>query len=55
MNETYGGSNRIERWFRKLKDRTRRLYDNVNSKPIEEIALTHNPPLTAKREGVIPG
>ncbi|MEM4375065.1 MAG: hypothetical protein QXI97_08765 [Nitrososphaerota archaeon] len=24
--------NRIERWFRELKDRTRRFYNNTNSK-----------------------
>ncbi|MEM3031731.1 MAG: hypothetical protein QW756_06795 [Nitrososphaerota archaeon] len=63
LHETFGGRNRIERWFRKLKDRTRRFHNNINSKTvksIEEIAAgiapIHNLLLrTQTREGgVIP-
>ncbi|MEM2051008.1 MAG: hypothetical protein QXZ11_07815 [Thermoproteota archaeon] len=63
FHETFGNRNRIERWFRELKDRTRRFHNNINSKKgesIEEtalaIALIHNTPLNTQRErGVIPG
>jgi putative transposase len=37
-----GNRNKIERWFRELKNRTKRFYNNVNSKTlksIEEIAI----------------
>ncbi|MEM2800843.1 MAG: DDE-type integrase/transposase/recombinase, partial [Candidatus Caldarchaeum sp.] len=63
FHETFGNRNRIERWFRELKDRTRRFYNNINSKTvksIEEIAAgiapIHNLLLrTQTREGgVIP-
>jgi transposase-like protein len=39
---TFGNRNKIERWFRELKNRTKRFYNNVNSKTlksIEEIAI----------------
>ncbi|GBC71306.1 hypothetical protein HRbin02_01086 [Candidatus Calditenuaceae archaeon HR02] len=63
VHETFGKRNRIERWFRELKDRTKRLYNNVNAKTmksIEElvsaIALIHNSLLNVIGEGgVIPG
>jgi putative transposase len=49
FHETFGNRNRIERWFREMKDRTKRFYNNVNSKKlkcIEElvtaIAIMHN-------------
>jgi transposase-like protein len=49
FHETFGNRNRIERWFRELKNRTKRFYNNVNSKTlksIEEIAtavaIVHN-------------
>ena len=49
FHETFGNRNRIERWFRELKERTKRFYNNVNSKKlksIEEIAtavaIVHN-------------
>ncbi|MEM3032119.1 MAG: hypothetical protein QXK39_04310 [Nitrososphaerota archaeon] len=39
LHETFGGRSRIERWFRKLKDRTRRFHNNIKTvKSIEEIA-----------------
>ncbi|MEM4353510.1 MAG: hypothetical protein QW470_02045 [Candidatus Caldarchaeum sp.] len=41
FQETFGEGSGIERWFRELKERTRRLYNNTNSnkvKSIEEIA-----------------
>ena len=48
-HETYGERNRMERWFRKLKERTKRFYNNLNTKTVKSIeeiaraiALTHN-------------
>ncbi|MEM3032058.1 MAG: IS6 family transposase, partial [Nitrososphaerota archaeon] len=36
--EYFQERNRIERWFRELKDRTRRFYNNIKTvKSIEEI------------------
>ncbi|MEM4374695.1 MAG: DDE-type integrase/transposase/recombinase [Nitrososphaerota archaeon] len=60
FHETSGERNRIERWFRKLKDRTRRFYNNIKTvKNIEGIANTiaiiHNLLKTKIEEGVIPG
>jgi transposase-like protein len=49
FHETFGNRNKIERWFRELKNRTKRFYNNANSKTlksIEEIAtavaIVHN-------------
>jgi transposase-like protein len=49
FHETFGNRNKIERWFRELKERTKRFHNNVNSKTlksIEEIAtavaIVHN-------------
>jgi transposase-like protein len=49
FHETFGNRNKIERWFRELKNRTKRFYNNVNSKTlksVEEIAtavaIMHN-------------
>ena len=49
FHKTFGERNRIERWFRKLKERTKRLYNKINTqlvKNIEEMAkaieLLHN-------------
>ena len=49
LHETLRNRNRIERWFRELKNRTKRFYNNVNaktSKSPEElqtaIAAMHN-------------
>jgi transposase-like protein len=49
FHEAFGERNKIERWFRELKERTKRFYNNVNSKTlksIEEIAtavaIVHN-------------
>jgi transposase-like protein len=42
FRKTFGNRNRIERWFRELKERTKRFYNNVNSKnlkSIEDIAM----------------
>ncbi|MEM2801031.1 MAG: DDE-type integrase/transposase/recombinase [Candidatus Caldarchaeum sp.] len=63
FHETFGNRNRIERWFRELKDRTRRFHNNINSKTVKSIeeiataiALIHNTLLKTKTEGgVIPG
>jgi transposase-like protein len=60
FHETFGNRNRIERWFREMKDRTKRFYNSVNtktSKCLEEsvttIAAIHNI-IRAKGEEVIP-
>ena len=49
FHETFGNRNRIERWFRELKERTKRFYNNVNSKNLKSIediamavAIVHN-------------
>jgi transposase-like protein len=49
FHETFGNRNRIERWFREVKNRTKRFYDNVNSKNLKSleelvtaIAAMHN-------------
>jgi hypothetical protein len=49
FHETFGNRNKIERWFRELKNRTKRFHNNVNSetrKSIGEIAtavaIVHN-------------
>ncbi|MEM2237944.1 MAG: hypothetical protein QXR26_08480, partial [Candidatus Caldarchaeum sp.] len=54
----FGDRNRVERWFRKLKDRTKRFYNNINSKTVKRleeiaaaIALTHNTLIKTKTEG----
>jgi transposase-like protein len=60
FHETFGNRNKIERWFRELKNRTKRFHNNVNSKTlksIEEIAtaiaIVHNLVRTGRGE-VIP-
>ena len=35
IHETFGNRDSIERWFRELKERTKRFYNNVNAKTIE--------------------
>ena len=49
FHETFGERNKIERWFRELKNRTKRFYNNVNSKTLKSleelvtaIAIMHN-------------
>jgi transposase-like protein len=42
FHETFGNRNKVERWFRELKNSTKRFHNNVNSetrKSIEEIAM----------------
>ncbi|MEM3168844.1 MAG: DDE-type integrase/transposase/recombinase, partial [Nitrososphaerota archaeon] len=58
VQETFGKRNRIERWFRELKDRTKRFCNNVISKALKSIeelvsaiALIHNLILNAIEEG----
>ena len=60
FHETFGNRNKIERWFRELKDRTKRFYNNVNSKTLKSIeelvtaiAIMHNI-IRAGGEEVIP-
>jgi transposase-like protein len=49
FHETFGNRNKIERWFRELKNRTKRFHNNVNSKNLKSIediamavAIVHN-------------
>jgi putative transposase len=37
FQETFGKRNRIERWFREMKERTKSFYNNVNSKKLKSI------------------
>jgi transposase-like protein len=60
FHETFGNRNRIERWFRELKNRTKRFYNNVNSKKLKcleelvtAIAIMHDI-IRAGGEEVIP-
>jgi transposase-like protein len=60
IHETLGKRNRIERWFREMKNRTKRFYNNVNSKTLKSleelvtaIAAMHNI-IRAGGEEVIP-
>jgi putative transposase len=60
FHETFGNRNRMERWFREMKERTKRFYNNVNSKKlkcVEELvtanAIMHNI-IRAGGEEVIP-
>jgi hypothetical protein len=49
FHETFGERNRIERWFREVKNRTKRFYNNINAKTLKcleelvtAIAIVHN-------------
>jgi transposase-like protein len=49
FHETFGSRNKIERWFRELKDRTKRFHNNINAKTLKSleelataIAAMHN-------------
>jgi transposase-like protein len=49
FHETFGNRNRIERWFRELKNRTKRFHNNINAKTLKcleglvtAIAAMHN-------------
>jgi putative transposase len=60
FQETFGKRDRIERWFREMKDRAKRFYNNVNSKKLKSmeglvtaIAAMHNI-IRAGGEEVIP-
>jgi transposase-like protein len=60
FHETFGNRNKIERWFRELKNRTKRFYNNVNAKTLKSIeelvtviAIMHNI-IKAGGEEVIP-
>ena len=52
VHETFGKRNRIERWFRELKDRTKRLYNNMNTNDQEHRGVSKcnssDPQLTPK-------
>jgi putative transposase len=60
FQETFGKRNRIERWFREMKERTKMFYNNINAKTLKSleelvtaIAATHNI-IRARGEEVIP-
>jgi putative transposase len=60
IHETLGKRNRIERWFREMKNRTKRFYNNINTKNLKSleelvtaIAAMHNV-IRAREEEVIP-
>jgi transposase-like protein len=60
FQETPGKRNRIERWFREMKERTKMFYNNINAKTLKSleelvtaIAATHNI-IRARGEEVIP-
>ena len=60
FHETFGNRNKIERWFREMKERTKRFYNNVNAKTLKcleelvtAIAAMHNI-IRAGGEEVIP-
>ena len=60
FHETFGNRNRIERWFRELKNRTKRFYNNVNSKTLKSIeematavAIVHNLVRTGRGEVIL--
>jgi transposase-like protein len=49
IHETFGNRNRIERWFREMKERTKRFHNNINEKTLKSleelitaIAAMHN-------------
>jgi putative transposase len=49
FHEAFGSRNRIERWFREMKNRTKRFYNNINAKTLKSleelataIAAMHN-------------
>ena len=37
IHETFGNRNRIERWFREMKDRTKRFHSNINAKTLKSL------------------
>jgi transposase-like protein len=49
IHETLGNRNRIKRWFREMKERTKRFHNNINAKTLKSleelitaIAAMHN-------------
>jgi transposase-like protein len=60
FHEAFGKRNRIERWFREMKESTKMFYNNINAKTLKSleelvtaIAATHNI-IRARGEEVIP-
>ncbi|PUA31122.1 MAG: hypothetical protein B9J98_07750 [Candidatus Terraquivivens tikiterensis] len=58
FHETFGQRNKIERFFREIKERTRRFYNNINTKTVKSIeeiataiALTHNTLTQSRSQG----
>jgi transposase-like protein len=61
FHESFGNRNRIERWLREMKNRTKRFYNNINSKTLKSLeelvtatAAMHNIIKAAGGEEVIP-
>jgi putative transposase len=36
-HETFGSRNKIERWFREMKERTKRFHNNINAKTLKSL------------------
>jgi transposase-like protein len=60
FHETFGNRNRIGRWFKEIKNRTKRFYNNINTKKLKSIeelvtaiAAMHNI-IRARGEEIIP-
>jgi transposase-like protein len=60
FHETFGNRNKVERWFRELKNRTKRFHNNVNSKTLKSIediamavAIVHNLVRTGRGEVIL--
>jgi transposase-like protein len=58
LHETFGNRNRIEKWFREVKVKTKRFYNNINAKTLKSIkelesAIVHNF-ISAGGEDLIP-
>jgi putative transposase len=37
FHETFGSRNKIERWFREMKERTKRFHNNINAKTLKSL------------------
>jgi len=47
LDETFGNRNKIEKWCREVKVKTKRFYNNINAKTLKsmeelESAIVHN-------------
>jgi hypothetical protein len=37
LDETFGNKNRTEKWFREVKVKTKRFYNNINAKTLKSM------------------